>query len=617
MDEALSEVQPTTLAREGALRSRKACWTAVGTLVAWSALAACTPEDVTEDDIDVDEPDVDEASGALDVDVVERRGGGHHDDCRDIDDAPTYSDWPRIRSRIRKDQDQERFIARVVAAMTLEQKVGQMTQLELGAMRDGATGEYDFSPITELSLGSVLTGGGSWPNADKHAAVADWVGTADLIWQASPVITVPRKHGGGSDEIRIPAFWGVDAVHGHQSVFGSTIFPHNIGIGATRNTCLAREIGATTTRAVRATGLDMTFGPCLAVVRDDRWGRTYEGYSEDPSVVRALGKAGNEGTLFGSRDSRRHGGRVTSFPGIFTNAKHYIADGGSFRGIDQGVVPASESELINIHGQGYYGAFEAGAQVVMVGFFGWQDRGENIADEYLVNQVLKQKIGFDGMVLSDWNAISFVPGCTVDHCPAAVNAGVDMFMVPFDFRAFVENTVADVQAGTIPMSRIDDAVTRILRAKMRGGLFEMPQPSERELAGDEEAITNRPLARQAVRESLVLLKNNDGVLPLRRNKKILVVGKSADSIQNTTGGWSLTWQGGPAPFAPDDVNLNSDFPAGQSILSGIQEKVGEDNVTFSVDASGVDVTDYYAVIAVIGEFPYSEFFGDVATADGN
>jgi beta-glucosidase len=231
--------------------------------------------------------------------------------------------------------------------------------------------------------------------------------------------------------------------------------------------------------------------------------------------------------------------------------------------------------------------------------------------------VLKQKIGFDGMVLSDWNAISFVPGCTVDHCPAAVNAGVDMFMVPFDFRAFVENTVADVQAGTIPMSRIDDAVTRILRAKLRGGLFEMPQPSERELAGDEEAITNRPLARQAVRESLVLLKNNDGVLPLRRNKKILVVGKSADSIQNTTGGWSLTWQGGPAPFAPNDVNLNSDFPAGQSILSGIQEKVGEDNVTFSVDASGVDVTDYDAVIAVIGEFPYSEFFGDVATADGN
>ena len=286
-------------------------------------------------------------------------------------------------------------------------------------------------------------------------------------------------------------------------------------------------------------------------------------------------------------------------------------------GIDQGVVPAPEEDLINIHGQGYFGAFEAGAPVVMVGFFGWQDRGENVADQYLITEVLKNKIGFDGMVLSDWNAISFVPGCTVDRCPESVNAGVDMFMVPFDFRAFVANTVADVDAGLIPISRIDDAVTRILRTKLRGGLFHLPKPSERQFANDQDAITDRSLARRAVRESLVLLKNNDNVLPLPRDVKVLLVGKSGDSIQNQTGGWSRTWQGGPAPFAPDDVNLNSDFPSGQSILGALRETVGEDNVTFSADASGVNVADFDVAIAAVGELPYAEFFGDVATADGN
>ena len=201
--------------------------------------------------------------------------------------------------------------------------------------------------------------------------------------------------------------------------------------------------------------------------------------------------------------------------------------------------------------------------------------------------------------------------------PESVNAGVDMFMVPFDFRAFVANTVADVDAGLIPISRIDDAVTRILRTKLRGGLFHLPKPSERQFANDQDAITDRSLARRAVRESLVLLKNNDNVLPLPRDVKVLLVGKSGDSIQNQTGGWSRTWQGGPAPFAPDDVNLNSDFPSGQSILGALRETVGEDHVTFSADASGVNVADFDVAIAAVGELPYAEFFGDVATADGN
>jgi beta-glucosidase len=253
----------------------------------------------------------------------------------------------------------------------------------------------------------------------------------------------------------------------------------------------------------------------------------------------------------------------------------------------------------------------------MVGFFSWQDQGKDVGNAHLVNEILKQKIGFDGLVISDWNAIGQVLGCTNDHCPQAVNAGVDLFMVPQDWRTFIPNTIADVRAGLIPMSRIDDAVTRILRVKLRAGLFDEPRPSQRPLANDPANLVDHRLARRAVRESLVLLKNNARVLPLRTDRKILVVGKNADSIQNQTGGWSLTWQGGPWLFGPNDANLNSDFPNGQSILAGIRDKVGAANVTFSVDAAGIDVRRFDAVIAVIGETPYSEVFGDVATALGN
>ena len=411
-------------------------------------------------------------------------------------------------------------------------------------------------------------------------------------------------------QVKIPTFWGIDAVHGNSNVFGATLFPHNIGLGASRDTCLMRDIGEATQRAVRATGQDWTFGPCLAVVRDDRWGRAYESWSEDPSVVRAFASAMTKGLM----DIDRNG---ESFRGIISTAKHYIADGGSTQGIDQGNVLASENELMNIHAQGYFGALAAGAQTVMVGFFSWQDQGKQAGNRHLVDEILKQKINFDGLIISDWNAIGQVTGCTNDHCPQAVNAGIDLFMVPQDFRTFVPNTVADVRAGLIPMSRIDDAVTRILRVKLRAGLFDLPPPSERSFANDPDNLVDRALARRAVRESLVLLKNNKAVLPLRTDRKILVVGKNADAIQNQTGGWSLTWQGGPWLFGPNDANLNSDFPNGESILAGIRDKVGADHVTFSIDGTGVDVRDFDAVIAVIGETPYSENFGDIATALGN
>jgi beta-glucosidase len=530
--------------------------------------------------------------------------------CSSIAPAPHYADWPRIRSAIRQDPGQEAWIRRVVGAMTLEQKVGQMTQAEILSVYDAATQTYSLSDFTAYNLGSVLGGGGTWPEENKHASLQDWVALTDAVWEAGPNLTIAE--GSHTTQLHVPLLWGEDMVHNLQPVYGATLYPHNIGLGATRDTCLARDLGAATARGTRAVGVDWTFSPCLAVVRDDRWGRTYESFSEDPGLVRALATATTEGLMDVA-------GSGTSFRGIASTAKHYLADGGSIEGIDQGIIPAStsESDLINLHAQGYFGTLDAGAQTVMVGYFATEDGGRIVGDKHLVDDILKQKMGFDGFVISDYNAIANLPNCNNADCPQAVNAGIDMFMVPYDWKAFITNTVAEVRAGVIPMARINDAVTRILRVKVRAGLFAEGKPSQRRFAGDASAIAPRELARQAVRESLVLLKNNGNVLPLERHGKLLVVGKSADSLENQTGGWSLTWQGGPTPWAPDDHNLNSDFPNGQSILAGIQAAVGAGHVTFSVDGAGIDVRDYDAVIAVIGEVPYSEVYGDVATANGN
>jgi len=256
-------------------------------------------------------------------------------------------------------------------------------------------------------------------------------------------------------------------------------------------------------------------------------------------------------------------------------------------------------------------ALAAGVQTVMASFHSWNDQaaganyGKVHGSKAMLTNVLKEKMGFDGFVISDWDAIGEVPGCRTDSCPQAINAGVDMIMVPDAWKAFIANTIAQVRAGDIPMARIDDAVTRIIRVKLRAGLFGK-KPSENSYAGKQDALEDRPLARQAVLESLVLLKNDASVLPLARNKKILVVGKTADDIANQTGGWSLTWQG--------NDNSNADFPNADSILAGIRDAVGAANVDFSIDASGVDVSRYDVVIAVIGETPYAEMFGDIGPA---
>ncbi|MEI8632202.1 glycoside hydrolase family 3 N-terminal domain-containing protein [Vibrio sp. PP-XX7] len=328
--------------------------------------------------------------------------------------------------------------------------------------------------VIKYHLGSVLNGGNDWPNYNKNATVGDWLSLADGYWKASMDTS--------DDHTAIPIIWGTDAVHGYGNVKGAVLFPHNIGLGAAHDPEMMARIGAATAMEVTATGLDWTFSPTLAVVRDERWGRSYEGYSEDPEITFKYAGAMVRG-IQGNFDQNH----------VIATAKHYIGDGGTDLGTDQGNNLASEHDLINIHGQGYYSALQAGAQTVMASFSSW--KGDKIhGDEYLLTQVLKEKMNFDGFVISDWNGIGQVPGCTNFHCPQAINAGIDMVMVADkEWPDFIQNTIKDVNDGLIPMTRIDDAVTRILRVKMRAGMFEKPMPSLRQGAGDTSRIQNQAL----------------------------------------------------------------------------------------------------------------------------
>jgi len=495
--------------------------------------------------------------------------------------AKPLSDWPQLKSAIARDPAIEARVAGILGKMTLAQKIGQMTQAEIKSVTPDEVRQY--------YLGSVLNGGGSKPNNDKYAAAPDWVKLADSFYDASMATDMA---------VKVPVIWGTDAVHGHNNVFGATIFPHNIGLGAARDPQLVGEIGAATGKAVRATGIAWVFGPTVVVVRDDRWGRTYEGFSEDPRIVREYAGVYVKGLQGAFKDEAN----------VIASIKHYMGDGGTENGVNAGVTRATEREMIAIHAQGYFSGLEAGAQTVMASFNGWydtgkkQDHGKLHGDRYLLNDVLKGKMGFDGFVVTDWNGIGEVAGCRNDSCARAINAGVDMVMVPDDWKAFIRNTTADVEAGRIPMARIDDAVTRILRVKLRAGVFG-ERPSANRYAGKGDALQARELARRAVRESLVLLKNEGPILPLASSGRILVVGKAADSMMNQTGGWALSWQG--------TGNTNADFPHADTVLAGIRQAAGAANVTYSIDGKGVDPASFDAVIAVIGEGPYAEGDGDI------
>jgi beta-glucosidase len=494
------------------------------------------------------------------------------------------ADWPQTHSAFARDAALEARIAAIVKGMTLAQKVGQMTQAEIKSVTPDDVRRY--------YLGSILNGGGSWPNNDKHARAADWLALSQRFYEASMATDMA---------VKVPVMWGTDAVHGHNNAYGATLFPHNIGLGAARDPQLLQEIGAATARAMRATGIAWAFAPTLAVVRDDRWGRTYEGFSEDPALVRSYAGPYVRGLQGDFHDDAN----------VIATAKHFMADGGTANGKNTGVSEASKAQMIAIHAQGYIGALDAGAQTVMASFNSWNDvdtkqnYGKMHGSPYMLTEVLKQKMAFDGFVVSDWNGIGEVPGCRNDSCAASINAGMDMIMAPEDWKAFIANTIADVQAGRIPMARIDDAVTRILRVKLRAGLFEKG-PAANRYAGMDEALQARELARRAVRESLVLLKNEGPALPLGAGKRILVVGKAADSMASQAGGWSLTWQG--------TANTNADYLNADTILGALRQAAGSANVSYSPDAHGVDPARYDVVVAVLGEAPYAEGDGDIGPA---
>lgn len=479
----------------------------------------------------------------------------------------------------------EAFVTDLMSRMSLEQKVGQVIQAELRSVTP--------EDIRRYHLGSVLNGGGSTPNNDKRAKAADWVAFADAFHAASL-----QSAGDGP---AIPIIWGSDAVHGHSNVYGATLFPHNIGLGAANDPGLLREIGAATAIEMRATGLEWTFAPTLAVVRDDRWGRTYEGYSEDPRIVATYAAAIVEG-LQGKPGTAAFLGPDK----IVATAKHFLGDGGTVGGRDQGDNLDSEADLVRLHAAGYRPAIEGGIGAVMASFSSWH--GEKLhGHRYLLTTILKERLGFTGFVVGDWNGHGQVKGCSNSNCAAAFNAGVDMFMVPEDFGALYDNTLAQVRDGTISQARLDDAVRRILRVKKQSGLFEAGRPSSRPYAGRQELLgapAHREIARRAVRESLVLLKNERALLPLSPKTRVLVTGPGADNLMRQTGGWTLTWQG--------TGNTNADFPGATSILAGIRAAVtaAGGQVESSPDGGYTQRPD--VAIVVYGESPYAEFQGDTA-----
>jgi beta-glucosidase len=492
--------------------------------------------------------------------------------------------WPsRVASASPADAALEARVRSIVAGMTLEQKIGQMTQPDIRSVTPDDVRRY--------YIGSILNGGGAWPAMNMHSSVGDWLKLSDAFYRASMSTDMP---------VQIPVIWGTDAVHGHNNVYGATLFPHNIGLGAAHDPQLMERIGRATAEQVRATGITWAFAPTLAVNQNPRWGRTYESYSSDPELIRGYGEAMVRGLQ----------GQLGSSTSVLATAKHWLGDGGTWRGVDRGETRTSEANLARTHGAGYYGALRANVQTVMVSYSSFTDTasgqawGKMHGNAHLVGGVLKQQLGFDGLVVSDWNGVEEVPGCTKSHCPQAINAGIDMIMVPDDWKQFIAATVDDVRAGRISMSRIDDAVTRIIRVKLRSGLFDAsPATGPRPDASVMHSQAVRDLSREAVRKSLVLLKNDNGVLPLRPAGKVLVVGPGADSLPMQSGGWSLTWQG--------DNTKTSDYPNADTLLAAMRKTLGAGNVDYSADGSNVDVRRYSAVVFVAAEKPYAEGAGDI------
>ena len=466
------------------------------------------------------------------------------------------------------------FVNNLMKTMSIEEKVGQVIQADLDFIEP--------SDLRDYPIGSVLNGGNTSPRGKLRSSPAEWKSLAQEFYEES-------KKTGAS----IPVLWGTDAVHGHSNVFGATIFPHNIGIGAAANPQLVEDIGAAVAEEVLATGLFWTFAPTVTIPQNFRWGRTYEGYSEDPVLVSKLGSAFIEG-LQGTKKEFLNDTKILG------TAKHFLGDGGTYLGIDQGDTRANEENMRVIHGEPYFASLNSCVRVVMASFNSWN--GSKVhGNKYLLTEVLKEKMNFTGFVVGDWNGHQQVPGCNAGSCPESFNAGVDMFMVPENWKALYKNTVKQVKDGEISIERLDDAVKRILTVKQQLGMFEGRVPNQTKYS-EVGLQKNREIARRAVRESLVLIKNNNAVLPIKDQQKILVIGDSADSLKIQTGGWTLDWQGAN--------NTNSDFPGSVTFLQALKEYENLE-ITHKNSLSNLDLNkNYDLVIVAYGEEPYAEGIGD-------
>jgi beta-glucosidase len=467
----------------------------------------------------------------------------------------------------------------LVSRMTLDEKIGQMTQPEMSELGD-------LTDIARYFVGSVLSGGNSDP-ADGNSVQA-WSDTYDRCQQQAL-----------STRLKIPLLYGVDAVHEHNNVSGAVIFPHNVGLGCTRDAALVEKIARITAEEVRATGINWAFAPCVAVPRDIRWGRTYEGFSEDPEIVTLLGAAAVRGL------QRRN---LHDPLAVLACGKHFVGDGGTAFGsseaeknfLDQGDTRLAEITLRHIHVKPYETAIAAGVGTIMPSFSSWNGV-KCSANKYLLTDVLKGELGFEGFLISDYNAVDQVAENYKDAIELSVNAGMDMVMVPSNYKNFCNNLRELVNEGRVSMSRIDDAVTRILRVKFAMGLFDESRSllADPRLQGTVGSNDNREVARDAVRKSLVLLKNERNTLPLSKNlERIHVAGHSADDIGRQCGGWTIDWQGKDGDIVP-----------GTTVLEAVRSAVSADTeVTFSTDGAGAEGASL--AIVVIGEAPYAEGQGD-------
>ncbi|WP_237453119.1 glycoside hydrolase family 3 protein [Qipengyuania vulgaris] len=491
--------------------------------------------------------------------------------------------WSALDSGPALDPTIESRIDALIAEMSLDQKVGQIIQADIASATPDDVYRYH--------LGSILNGGNSTPTGSYNAPATEWLEAADAYYAAS------MKRNGSLP--RIPVIWGSDAVHGHNNIVGATLFPHNIGLGAANDPELIGRIGEVTAIEMRVTGLDWTFAPTLAVVRDDRWGRTYEGFGETPEIATSYaaplieglqGKIGDEDWLRG--------------PHIVATAKHFLGDGGTAGGKDQGDARIDEAQLRDLFSPPYLPAIDAGVQSIMVSFSSWNGAKMH-GNQSLMTGIVKDRWNFSGFLVGDWNGHGQVTGCSATDCPKSIIAGLDMYMAPDSWKGLYESTLADARSGILPMERLDDAVRRILRVKLRAGLFESGKPSSRPYAGEFERLgsaDHRAVAREAVQKSLVLLKNEASVLPLDPGATVLVAGDGADNLTKQTGGWTLSWQG--------TGTKRSDFPNAQSIWEGIEVAAAAAGGTATLSPDGTYSDKPDVAIVVFGEDPYAEFQGD-------